>query len=64
MNIWQAIELMKDRRYVRREGWPGITYIFLIGDIIYRSHLGIDDPWTPTHKDLLTADYIEIIPER
>lgn len=64
MNISNAISLMLKGKYVARRKWPERTYIFLDGDVIKYSSLGIDSLWQPSHQDLLKSDYKEIIPER
>lgn len=64
MNISNAISLMRKGKFVARRAWPGITYIYLDGEIIKYSHLGIDSVWTPSHIDLLKTDWKEVIPER
>lgn len=64
MNIYAALKLAKDNRYVARREWPNLTYIYLRGGDIMYSHLGIDSVWVPSHRDLLRTDWMEIIPER
>lgn len=61
MNLSQ---LLKDKKYLRRAPWPDITYIFLDGDIIMYSHLGIDTVYTPSHQDILGEDWQEVVPDR
>lgn len=61
MNIAQ---LLKEGKYIKREAWPGITYIFLQGEVIIFSHLGIDHTWAPSHLDILGEDWIEVVPDR
>lgn len=64
MNLGNALELLNQGGYLRRDAWPGITYIFKDGEVLFYSHLGIDKLWTPTHADLLANDWSDIIPDR
>jgi hypothetical protein len=64
VNIYSAIKLLKDKRFVARREWPNLTYLYLRGEDIMYSSLGIDTLWVPSHRDLLRNDYKEIIPER
>lgn len=64
MNIYGALKLIQDRKYVARREWPNLTYLYLRGEDIMYSALGIDTLWVPSHRDLLRTDWKEIIPER
>ena len=64
MRFGTVIKHLEDNKYMARRAWPNITYIFLDGEIIKYSHLGIDSVWTPSHQDLLKSDWYEVIPER
>jgi hypothetical protein len=59
MNIQYAIETIRAGGYAYRLDWPGITYIFVYGDVIMLSQLGIDSVWVPSHVDLFASDWLE-----
>lgn len=59
-----ALASMKNGQYLRRDSWPGITYVFLAGEVFMRSNLGVDKPWAVSHLDLLAEDWQTTIPDR
>lgn len=64
MNIGDAVAKLKDKRCMARQAWPDITYVYLFGEVIMYSHMGIESVWGPSHLDLLNDDWIEVIPGR
>lgn len=64
MNMGEVVDSLKMGLFLRRATWPNITYIYLDGDIIMYSHLGIDSVWTPNHQDLLNDDWETTMPTR
>ena len=64
MKIGFAIQTLQDNEYVRRESWPTRQYLYLNGEVIMMQLNGIDYVWTPTHLDLLAADWIDTLPVR
>lgn len=62
MNIQQAIDAMRDRRFVARPHWGHRCYVFLNGEIFMYSQNGYESTWMPSHPDLLAEDWTEVIP--
>lgn len=64
MNFGEALVALRMGKFLTRQKWPNITYVFLKGEIIMYSHMGVDYVWTPAHLDLLAQDWTEVTPTR
>lgn len=63
-DIGAAVQAMKQGKYLTRSAWPGITYVYLDGEIFKYSNLGIDSVWMPSNLDLLATDWEITTPSR